>query len=186
MTRMRAFCGLVLLYAGCVHAAYDANDVALGASEKAVLKQFPTRALRAAAMEEQGGRAALRRLQDRARRRARRASPSTSSATGSRPSTCASTPRTRSAWPAFLKKRYGAPAEESRANLESAAAPTLQGGMEEGRRARRAHFAEARSAAPRSRCGAATSRTRSTASARASSAPRSPWRRPRRCRRRCS
>jgi hypothetical protein len=41
MTRMRAIFGLVLLYSGCVQAAYDANEVALGASEKAVLKQFP-------------------------------------------------------------------------------------------------------------------------------------------------
>lgn len=41
MTRMRAVLGLVLLHAGGVQAAYDANDVALGAAEKSVLKQFP-------------------------------------------------------------------------------------------------------------------------------------------------
>src|SRR5262245_9347983 len=40
MTPMRVIF-VLLLYAGSVHAAYDANDVALGASEKAVLKQFP-------------------------------------------------------------------------------------------------------------------------------------------------
>src|SRR5262249_10216467 len=41
MTPMRAILGLIFLYAGGVHAAFDANDVPLGASEKAVLKQFP-------------------------------------------------------------------------------------------------------------------------------------------------
>jgi len=41
MMRMRAFLGLVLLFAGSVQAAFDANDIALGASEKAILKQFP-------------------------------------------------------------------------------------------------------------------------------------------------
>src|SRR3954454_10850484 len=41
MTPMRALFGPILLYACAAHAAYDANDVPLGASEKAVLKQFP-------------------------------------------------------------------------------------------------------------------------------------------------
>ena len=41
MTRMRFPLALLLLHAGFVHAAYDANDVPLGASEKAVMKQFP-------------------------------------------------------------------------------------------------------------------------------------------------
>jgi hypothetical protein len=41
MTRMRAILGLILLHACAAQAAYDANDIALGASEKAVLKQFP-------------------------------------------------------------------------------------------------------------------------------------------------
>lgn len=42
MIRMRTLAGLLLLYAGCAHAQYDANGVALGATEKGVLKQFPT------------------------------------------------------------------------------------------------------------------------------------------------
>ena len=41
MTPMRALFGLILLYSVCVQAAYDANEVVLGASEKVVLKQFP-------------------------------------------------------------------------------------------------------------------------------------------------
>jgi hypothetical protein len=42
MTQMRAVLALGLLFAGCASAAYDANGVSLGASEKAVLQQFPS------------------------------------------------------------------------------------------------------------------------------------------------
>jgi hypothetical protein len=42
MIRMRTLAGLLLLFAGYAHAQYDANGVALGATEKGVLKQFPT------------------------------------------------------------------------------------------------------------------------------------------------
>jgi hypothetical protein len=39
---MRAILGLAILCASSAAAAYDANGVALGASEKAVLQQFPS------------------------------------------------------------------------------------------------------------------------------------------------
>jgi hypothetical protein len=42
MTQMRAILGLAILFASGACAAYDANGVALGASEKAVLQQFPS------------------------------------------------------------------------------------------------------------------------------------------------
>jgi hypothetical protein len=42
MTQMRAMLGLAILFATGSSAAYDANGVALGASEKAVLQQFPS------------------------------------------------------------------------------------------------------------------------------------------------
>jgi hypothetical protein len=42
MTRMRAILGLAILFAGSASAGYDANGVALGASEKALLQQFPS------------------------------------------------------------------------------------------------------------------------------------------------
>jgi hypothetical protein len=42
MTQMRAILALALLSAGSAGAAYDANDVALGASEKALLQKFPS------------------------------------------------------------------------------------------------------------------------------------------------
>jgi len=42
MTQMRAILALARLSAGAAGAAYDANGVALGASEKAVLQQFPS------------------------------------------------------------------------------------------------------------------------------------------------
>jgi hypothetical protein len=41
MTRMRAILALAILFASFASAAYDANGVSLGASEKAVLQQFP-------------------------------------------------------------------------------------------------------------------------------------------------
>jgi hypothetical protein len=41
---MRAILGLVLLFMSCVCAAYDANGISLGATEKAVLERFPTAA----------------------------------------------------------------------------------------------------------------------------------------------
>lgn len=42
MTQMRAILGVAIFFASPAHAAYDANGVALGASEKAVLQQFPS------------------------------------------------------------------------------------------------------------------------------------------------
>jgi len=43
MTRMRAILALaMMLFAGAASAAYDANGVALDATEKAVLQQFPS------------------------------------------------------------------------------------------------------------------------------------------------
>ena len=118
MTRMRVILGLVLLYSGCVHAAYDANDVALGASEKAVLKQFPTAQC---APLQWKSKAAERRCDD---------SKITLGGVPGRITFYLKRDRveafdvrvdTKDAerLAAFLKKRYGAPAEESRANLEA-------------------------------------------------------------------
>jgi len=118
MTRMRVILGLVLLYSGCVHAAYDANDVALGASEKAVLKQFPTAHC---APLQWKSKAAERRCDD---------SKITLGGVPGRITFYLKRDRveafdvrvdTKDAerLAAFLKRRYGAPAEESRANLEA-------------------------------------------------------------------
>jgi hypothetical protein len=41
MMPMRTILGVVLLFASCICAAYDANGVALGVSEKVVLEHFP-------------------------------------------------------------------------------------------------------------------------------------------------
>ena len=117
MTRMRALFGLVLMYAGCVHAAYDANDIALGASEKAVLKQFP--AAHCAPLQWKS-KAADRRCDD------------SKIVLGGVPGRITFYLRrdrveafdvrvdTKDAerLAAFLKKRYGAPAEETRTNVE--------------------------------------------------------------------
>jgi len=118
MTRMRAILGLVLLYAGCVHAAYDANDIALGASEKAVLKQFP--AAHCAPLQWKS-KAADRRCDD---------SKMTLGSVPGRITFYLKRDRVEAfdvrvdtkdteRLAAFLKKRYGAPTEETRANLEA-------------------------------------------------------------------
>jgi len=118
MTRMRAILGLVLLYAGCVHAAYDANDVALGASEKAVLKQFP--AAHCAPLQWKS-KAAERRCDD---------SKMTLGGVPGRITFYLKRDRveafdvrvdTKDAerLASFLKNRYGAPSNESRAKLEA-------------------------------------------------------------------
>ena len=118
MRGMRAILGLVLLYAGCAHAAYDANDIALGASEKAVLKQFP--AAHCAALQWKS-KAAERRCDD---------SKITLGGVPGRITFFLKRDRveafdvrfdTKDAerMAAFLKKRYGAPTEENRANLEA-------------------------------------------------------------------
>jgi hypothetical protein len=118
MTRMRAIFGLVLLYSGCVYAAYDANEVALGASEKAVLKQFP--AAHCAPLQWKS-KAAERRCDD---------SKITLGGVPGRITFYLNRDRVQAfdvrfdtkdadRMAAFLKKRYGAPVEETRANLEA-------------------------------------------------------------------
>jgi hypothetical protein len=118
MKRMRAIWGLILLYAGSVFAGYDANDVALGASEKAVLKQFP--AAHCAPLQWKS-KAAERRCDD---------SKIVFGGVPGRITFYLKSDRveafdvrfdTKDAdrVAAFLKKRYGAPEEETRTNLEA-------------------------------------------------------------------
>ena len=118
MTPMRAIFGLVLLYSGCVYAAYDANEVALGASEKAVLKQFP--AAHCAALQWKS-KAAERRCDDS--KIVLGGVPGRITFYLKRDRVEAFDVRfdTKDAdrMAAFLKKRYGAPAEETRAKLEA-------------------------------------------------------------------
>ena len=118
MTRMRVILGLVLLYSGCVHAAYDANDVALGASEKAVLKQFPTAHC---APLQWKSKAAERRCDDSKIMLGGVPGRITFYLKRDRVEAFDVRVDTKDAerLAAFLKKRYGAPAEESRANLEA-------------------------------------------------------------------
>jgi hypothetical protein len=118
MTRMRAILGLVLLYAGCVHAAYDANDVSLGASEKAVLKQFP--AAHCAPLQWKS-KAADRRCDDSKITLGGVPGRITFYLRGDRVEAFDVRVDTKDAerLAAFLKKRYGAPAEETRAKLEA-------------------------------------------------------------------
>ena len=118
MTRMRALIGLVLLHAGGAHAAYDANEVALGASEKAVLKQFP--AAHCAPLQWKS-KAAERRCDD---------SKIVFGGVPGRITFYLKRDRVEAfdvrvdtkdveRLASFLKKRYGAPADETRANLEA-------------------------------------------------------------------
>jgi len=117
MIRMRTLAGLLLLYAGCAHAQYDANGVALGATEKDVLKQFPTAhcaALQWKSMAAERrcddskaliggvpGRITFYLKRDRIEAFDLRFDTKDAERLG-----------------AFLKKRYGAPAEERRSKLE--------------------------------------------------------------------
>jgi hypothetical protein len=118
MTRMRAILGLILLHACAALAAYDANDVALGASEKAVLKQFP--AAHCAALQWKS-KAAERRCDDS--KIVLGGVPGRITFYLKRDRVEAFDVRfdTKDAerMAAFLKKRYGAPTEETRVNLEA-------------------------------------------------------------------
>jgi hypothetical protein len=118
MARMRVLLGLIFLYAGSVQAAYDANDVVLGASEKAVLKQFPT--------------AHCAPLQWKSKAADRRCDDSKIMLGGVPGRITFYLKRDRveafdvrvdtkdvERLAAFLKNRYGAPANESRAKLEA-------------------------------------------------------------------
>jgi len=117
MMPMRALLGLVLLHAGGVQAAYDANEVALGASEKVVLKQFP--AAHCAPLQWKS-KAAERRCDD------------SKIVLGGVPGRITFylkrdrveafdvrfDAKDAARMAAFLKNRYGAPSNESRAKLE--------------------------------------------------------------------
>ena len=118
MTRMRAIFGLMLLHSGCVFAGYDANEIALGASEKAVLKQFPT--AHCAALQWKS-RAAERRCDDSKIVFGGVPGRITFYLKGDRVEAFDMRFDTKDAdrMAAFLKKRYGAPAEETRANPEA-------------------------------------------------------------------
>ena len=118
MTRMRALFGLILLYSVCVQAAYDANEVVLGASEKVVLKQFP--AAHCAPLQWKS-KAAERRCDDS--KIVLGGVPGRITFYLKRDRVEAFDVRfdTKDAdrMAAFLKGRYGAPAEETRANPEA-------------------------------------------------------------------
>jgi len=118
MTRMRPMIWMLLLYAGAAQAAYDANEVALGASEKAVLKQFPT--AHCAALQWKS-RAAERRCDDSKIVFGGVPGRITFYLKGDRVEAFDMRFDTKDAdrMAAFLKKRYGAPAEETRANPEA-------------------------------------------------------------------
>jgi len=118
MTRMRALFGLILLHACAAQAAYDANDVALGASEKAVLKQFP--AAHCAPLQWKS-KAADRRCDDSKIMLGGVPGRITFYLRRDRVEAFDVRVDTKDAerLAAFLKKRYGAPAEETRANLEA-------------------------------------------------------------------
>jgi len=118
MTRMRAILGLVLLHAGCVHAAYDANDIALGATEKAVLKQFP--AAHCAPLQWKS-KAADRRCDDSKMMLGGVPGRITFYLRRDRVEAFDVRVDTKDTerLAAFLKNRYGAPAEETRQNLEA-------------------------------------------------------------------
>lgn len=118
MIPMRAIFGLIVLYSGCVFAGYDANEVALGASEKAVLKQFPT--AHCAALQWKS-RAAERRCDDSKIVFGGVPGRITFYLKGDRVEAFDVRFDTKDAdrMAAFLKKRYGAPAEETRANPEA-------------------------------------------------------------------
>ena len=118
MTRMRAIFGLVLLYSGCLHAAYDANDVVLGASEKAVLKQFP--AAHCAPLQWKS-KAAERRCDDSKIMLGGVPGRITFYLKRDRVEAFDVRVDTKDAerLAAFLKQRYGAPSNESRAKLEA-------------------------------------------------------------------
>jgi hypothetical protein len=118
MTPMRALFGLILLHACAVHAAYDANDVALGASEKAVLKQFP--AAHCAPLQWKS-KAADRRCDDSKIMLGGVPGRITFYLRRDRVEAFDVRIDTKDAerLASFLKKRYGSPAEETRANLEA-------------------------------------------------------------------
>jgi len=118
MTRMRALFGLILLHVCAAQAAYDANDVALGASEKAVLKQFP--AAHCAPLQWKS-KAADRRCDDSKIMLGGVPGRITFYLRRDRVEAFDVRVDTKDAerLAAFLKKRYGAPAEETRANLEA-------------------------------------------------------------------
>lgn len=118
MTRMQSMIWMFLLYAGAAQAGYDANEVALGASEKAVLKQFPT--AHCAALQWKS-KAAERRCDDSKIVLGGVPGRITFYLKGDRVEAFDVRFDTKDAdrMAAFLKKRYGAPAEETRANPEA-------------------------------------------------------------------
>ena len=117
MMPMRALLGLVLLHAGGVQAAYDANEVALGASEKVVLKQFP--AAHCAPLQWKS-KAAERRCDDSMIMLGGVPGRITFYLKRDRVEAFDVRFDTKDAarMAAFLKNRYGAPSNESRAKLE--------------------------------------------------------------------
>src|SRR3954462_2867429 len=118
MTPMRALFGLILLYACAAHAAYDANDVALGASEKAVLTQVP--AAHCAPLQWKS-KAGDRRCDDSKITLGGVPGRITFYLRGDRTTPCDARVDMKDAerLASFLKKRYGAPTEEARANSEA-------------------------------------------------------------------
>jgi hypothetical protein len=118
MTPMRAIFGLILLHACAAQAAYDANDVALGASEKAVLKQFP--AAHCAPLQWKS-KAADRRCDDSKIMLGGVPARITFYLKRDRVEAFDVRVDTKDAerLASFLKNRYGAPSNESRAKLEA-------------------------------------------------------------------
>ena len=117
MTAMNTFLGVVLAAAGAAWAAYDANEVPLGASEKALLQRFPAAYCKAL---EWKSNAADRRCDD---------SKALIGGVQGRITFYLKRDRIEAfdvrfdnkdaeRLAAFLKKRYGAPAEERRAKME--------------------------------------------------------------------
>ena len=117
MRWMKALLGLALASASPVRAAYDANEVALGASEKVVLQRFPAAHCKPL---EWKSKAAERRCDDAKALIGGVASRITFYLKGDRVEAFDVRFGTRDAerLAAFLKQRYGAPAEERRAKLE--------------------------------------------------------------------
>jgi hypothetical protein len=117
MTAMKGLLGVVLASAGAAWAAYDANEVPLGASEKTVLQRFPA--------------AHCKPLEWKSNAADRRCDDSKALIGGVQGRITFYLKRDRieafdvrfdnkdaERLAAFLKKRYGAPAEEQRAKME--------------------------------------------------------------------
>ena len=115
---MRVIFGLILLYSASVQAAYDANDVALGAPEKLVLKQYP--AAHCAPLQWKS-KAAERRCDDSKIMLGGVPARITFYLKRDRVEAFDVRFDTKDAdrMAAFLKTRYGAPVNETRANLEA-------------------------------------------------------------------